>query len=257
MKYGQWLARPEGKYPQLEGLDSVAARSRLESVEVPPLLGRWLPPEAVEGLLGAYGIPVLESRFATSADQAVLAANELGYPVALKLVSETITHKTDVGGVYLDLKESDAVALAFEAVSAALEKAGKLEEMSGVMLQRMAPEGIETFVGITQDPSYGTLLGFGIGGINVEIWKDVVFRVNPITDVDAADMVEGIRGVKLLHGVRGRKPADREALADALLRVGRMVQDLPEILEMDINPLVALEPGRGVVAVDARIRVKG
>jgi len=137
-----------------------------------------------------------------------------------------------------------------------LEALGREGEMEGLVVQEMVPAGVETFVGVTQDPSFGPLLGFGLGGINVELWRDVVFRIHPVTSVDAWEMLGEIRGVKLLDGFRGTPPADRAALADALLRVSRMVGDLPEIRELDVNPLVALPPGQGVVALDARIRVR-
>ncbi len=127
--------------------------------------------------------------------------------------------------------------------------------MEGVLVQQMAPRGVEIFVGMTCDPSLGPLIAFGIGGTNVEVWRDVVFRVAPLTTTDAAEMLDEIRGRKLLDGFRGSPAADRAAIVDVLLRVSRLALEAPEIVEIDINPLVAFEPERGVLAVDARIRI--
>jgi acetate---CoA ligase (ADP-forming) len=176
--------------------------------------------------------------------------------VALKLASESITHKTEVGGVVLGLSSAEEVFEAFTTIRHNLARLGREKEMAGALVQEMAPRGVETFVGVTQAPGYGSLIAFGIGGVAVEIWKDVAFRVAPITDTDARNMLGQIRGGRLLDGFRGGPVADRAALTDILLRVSQMVHDLPEIQEMDINPLVALEPGRGAIAVDARIRVQ-
>jgi acyl-CoA synthetase (NDP forming) len=127
--------------------------------------------------------------------------------------------------------------------------------MEGAVVQEMVVDGVETYVGMTQAPGFGALIGFGIGGINIELWRDVVFRVHPLTDLDAREMLEQIRGRRLLEGFRGSPPADKEALVDAILRIDRMVGDNAEIQELDVNPLAALRPGAGVVAIDARIRI--
>ena len=177
--------------------------------------------------------------------------------MAVKLTSESVVHKTDVGGVVLGLEDEAAVRDAFTGIQERLTEHGRQAAMAGVLVQEMVPGGVETFVGVTQDPKFGPLIGFGIGGVNVELWKDVVFRVHPITDVDARQMIEEIRGIPLLDGFRGAPPADREALVETLQRVSRMVADLHEIRELDINPFVVAPPGRGGVAVDARIRVAG
>jgi acyl-CoA synthetase (NDP forming) len=184
----------------------------------------------------------------------VSAALAIGFPVAVKLASPTITHKTDVGGVHLNLHSEQDVRAAFAAIGARLQELGRRNEMAGVIVQEIVT-GVETFVGVTQDPAFGPLMGFGIGGVNVEVWRDVSFRVHPITDRDAAEMIDQIRGVKLLDGFRGSPPADRAAIAETLLRVSCLINDFPAIAELDINPLMARAPGLGVVAVDARIRV--
>jgi acetate---CoA ligase (ADP-forming) len=253
VRYGRWLAAPPGRIPELSGMDPDSARSTVRAAAP----GRWLAADDVRRVLSAYRIRTPKEEVAPDAATAAAAAARIGFPVALKLASETITHKTEVGGVALALANAEAVYEAFNAIRQNLVRAGREREMAGALVQEMVPRGIETFVGVTQAPGYGSLIGFGIGGVAVEVWKDVAFRVAPITDTDAGSMLDQIRGAKLLDGFRGSPKADREALVETLLLVSRMVQDLPEIVEMDINPLVALPPGRGVVAVDARIRVRG
>ncbi|MBI4869823.1 MAG: acetate--CoA ligase family protein [Candidatus Wallbacteria bacterium] len=255
VRYGQWLARPEGTVPELANIAPDRARKAIAFGPGAERQERWLRPDEVRELLAAYGIQAPRTLFASSEQGAVDAARQIGFPVALKLVSDTLTHKSDVGGVVLGLEDADSVGEAYRAIGERLSRRGLQDQMDGVMVQEMVRGGVEAFVGVTQDPLYGPLIGFGIGGVNVEVWKDVVFRVHPLTDRDAREMLEQIRGVKLLDGYRGAAPADREALADALLRVSRMVGDLPEIRELDINPLIARRPGKGVIAVDARIRV--
>jgi acetyl coenzyme A synthetase (ADP forming)-like protein len=253
VRYGRWLAAPPGRIPELTGLDAGAARAALGSGPE----GRWLTAEEVRRVLCAYRIRTPKEEVASDAASAAAAAARIGFPVAVKLASATITHKTEVGGVVLGLSNAEAVFEAFTAIRQNLARTSREKEMDGALVQEMVPRGVETFVGVTHAPGYGPLLGFGTGGVAVEVWKDVAFRVAPITDADAASMLDQIRGAKLLDGFRGGPRADRKALVDTLLSVSRMVQDLPEIAEMDINPLVALEPGRGAVAVDARIRVRG
>jgi acyl-CoA synthetase (NDP forming) len=251
VRYGCWLARPAGRTPELARLSPDRARAVVGRGP-----GRWLDAAEVHEVLSAYGIATPKAELAVDAQAAVAAAERIGFPVALKLASPTITHKTEVGGVVLGLASAAAVREAFSAIRGRLAAIGREGEMEGVVVQEMASRGVETFVGMTQDPSFGPLIGFGIGGVNVEIWRDIVFRVHPLTDVDAREMTEQIRAVKLLEGFRNQPPADRDAIVDTLLRVSRMVGDLPQIREMDVNPLLVREPGRGVVAVDARIRVE-
>jgi acyl-CoA synthetase (NDP forming) len=203
-----------------------------------------------------YGIRTPPAAVAGSPEEAAEAAEYIGFPVAVKLISDTVVHKSDVGGVVTGLEDPDAVREAFQAIRGRLDELGRSSEMAGVQVQPMI-QGVELFVGSSRDPKFGPLISFGIGGVNVELWRDVVFRVHPITATDARDMLDDIRGALLLDGFRGSPPADREALVDTLLRLSRMVGDLPEILEIDMNPLIALPPGEGVMAVDVRIRVSG
>ncbi len=249
-RYGDWLQRPAGTVPTLAGIDPARARAAIAHRE------GWLPPSAVREVLAAYGVRTPKSATARTAKEAAAQAAAMGFPVAVKLDSQTITHKSDVGGVILNIEGADAAGAAFDAIHDRLARLGKAAAMSGVVVQEMVPPGVQTLVGLSRTPAFGALIGFGIGGVEVEVWKDIVFRVAPITDLDASDMLAHIRGAKLLDGYRGSPAADREALVDTLLRVSRMATDLPEIMEMDINPLLALAPGRGAVAVDARLRVQ-
>jgi acyl-CoA synthetase (NDP forming) len=202
-------------------------------------------------VLTAYGIRTPGEGFAATAAEAASVARSLGFPVAIKLASDTITHKSDVGGVVLGLGSEAVVAEAFAAIEARLGE--RRPEMRGVLVQEMVKPGVETFVGATWDPQFGHLLGFGIGGVNVELWKDVVFRVAPLRDTEAREMIDGVRARALLEGFRGGPHVDKSAIQNVILRVSRLVQDFPDVLEIDLNPVIASE--NGVVAVDARIRV--
>ncbi len=254
VRYGAWRARPEGEPPRIE-VDAKGARAVIEEALAAGEEGRWLRADEVRKVLGAYGLRVARTAFARTAEEAGQAAVDIGGRVAVKLASDTITHKSDVGGVRLGLRGPEETRRAFEAIADALERRGQRAEMAGVVVQEMVVGGLETFAGVIQDPAFGPLVGFGIGGVHVEVWRDVVFRVHPLTTADAHDMLGQIRGARLLDGLRGAPPADRAALADALLRLDRLVADHPEVREVDINPLVAFAPGNGVVVVDARIRV--
>ena len=254
VRYGQWLARAEEEPPTPAGDVAERVRAAIRPRDSIDENGAWLDPEEVNHVLMAYGIEIPPSALAESPEEAAEAAEYVGYPVVVKLASDTITHKSDVGGVVANLEDADAVRRAFDAVCSGLAAIGRESEMAGVLVQPLV-EGVELFVGSSNDPAFGPLIAFGVGGINVELWRDVVFRVHPITPADARDMLEEIRGAKLLDGFRGSPPADRQAVVDVLLRLNQMVGDLPEILEIDINPLMALPPGRGAIAVDARIRI--
>jgi acyl-CoA synthetase (NDP forming) len=176
--------------------------------------------------------------------------------VAVKLASQRLTHKTEIGGVRLGLTNEAAVQGAFEEIRSRLARDNNLDAMEGVLVQTMIEGGTEVLVGMTHDPLFGPLVAFGLGGIHVEILGDVCFRVTPLTDHDAAEMVRGIRGYRLFQGYRGHPPADVAALEELLLRVSRLVEEVPEINELDLNPVFVLPPGQGCRIVDARIGVK-
>jgi len=257
VKYGRWLQEPDGVYPVFEDVDRDAAKAIVQGAyDRAGADGAWLTPDEVNALLAAWRIPTPPVSFARTADEAAAAAETLGFPVAVKLASDTITHKSDVGGVRLDVRDAREVREAFAAIEAKLAERGQRGEMSGVTVQPMIREGIETIVGMTRDPSFGPLMLFGLGGVQVELLKDVYFRVHPLADIDAHQMVHGIRGVKLLQGYRGAPPGDVAKLEEILLRVSQLVGECRNIAEIDLNPLKVLPPGRGCVVLDARVLVK-
>jgi acyl-CoA synthetase (NDP forming) len=214
-----------------------------------------LSAEASRQVLSAFSLPLLPSGICTTEDEAAMTALGMQFPVAVKLSSRTIVHKTEVSGVYLNLTTEAEVRRAFVEIRQRLSSAGKVAEMEGVLVQPMVSGGVELMVGVTQDPLFGPLIGFGLGGIHVEVLKDICFRITPITDRDAADMVRSIKGYRLLQGYRGHPAADIAAIENLLLRIARLVEEVPQIAELDLNPVMALEPGRGCQIVDARIRV--
>jgi acyl-CoA synthetase (NDP forming) len=193
---------------------------------------------------------------ARTAEEAAALARRLGFPVAVKLASHRVVHKTEVGAVRLGLNDETAVRQAFKEIRSILPWDKNLDPQDGVLVQPMVSGGTEVMVGVTHDPLFGPLVAFGLGGIHIEILGDVCFRVTPLTDRDAGEMVRGIRGYRLFQGYRGHPPADVSALEDVLLRVSRLVEEVPEISELDLNPIFALPPGQGCRIVDARIGVK-
>jgi len=248
-RYRKWRERPEGtvqRFPadsaRVAGIVAGAAAQGREKLT---------EDEALE-VLAAYGIPTVPWRRVASEDEAAAAAHEIGCPVVLKIVSRTIVHKSDVGGVVVGLDSERAVREGYRRMLQRVrERAGVAPD--AVLVQQMHVGGRETIVGSTRDPRAGPLIMFGLGGLAVEVLKDVVFRVQPLTDVDAREMVRAIRGFPLLEGVRGEPAVDLVALEEVLQRVSQLVGEQEQILELDINPLVAL-PDR-VAALDARFRV--
>lgn len=206
-------------------------------------------------MLEDAGVPVSPARLATTKDAAVAAANELGYPIVLKIVSPQITHKSDVGGVALGLASAEDVAAAYDRIVASAKQHVPNATIDGVAVQRMERAGIEVIVGMTKDPQFGPVMMFGLGGVLVEVLKDVAFRVVPINDRDARQMVEEIKGYPILQGYRGQEAADLAKLHDLLLRVSAFVEQHPEVAELDLNPVFAYRDG--AIAVDARIVIEG
>ena len=212
-----------------------------------------LDAHAGEALLAAYGLPTPATRLALTAQEAAAMAAAIGFPVALKLISPDLLHKTDVGGVLLDVRDADAARAGFEAIMARARAAQPHARLRGVLIQQMLRGGQEVIIGVQRDPTFGPLVMFGLGGILVEVLADVSFRLAPLARQDAEEMIAEVRSARLLDGVRGQPPADRAALVDALLRVSQLAVDHPQISELDINPLLVMPAGHGVVAVDARV----
>lgn len=207
-------------------------------------------------LLKAYGFNTLPTHLAETADQAVQIAGEIGYPVVMKIVSPQIVHKSDAGGVKVGLSSDQAVAEAFETIVANAGQFDPGAEITGVLVQKMAPRGVETILGINRYPVFGPLLMFGLGGVFVEIFKDVIFRLAPVNRNSARRMVRSIQGYKLLQGYRGSPPADVRSLEEALVKLSDMVTQHPDIMELDINPLLVHEAGSGFTVADCRIVLK-
>jgi acetyl coenzyme A synthetase (ADP forming)-like protein len=253
--YAHWRSQPLGVIPDFDDMDLKTAREICRAALRERGAG-WLSTEETRMVLNALRLPLAQGGVAKSPKEALGLARDIGFPVAVKLASHRIVHKTEIGCVRLNLTSEDAVRKAFEEIRKRLAKEGNLEAMEGVLVQSMIPRGVEVMVGVTQDPLFGPLIAFGLGGIHVEILGDVRFRVTPLTDRDAGEMVQEIRGYRLLQGYRGQGPADVEAIQEVLLRISRLVEEAAEITELDLNPIFALPPGEGCRIVDARIRVE-
>lgn len=206
-------------------------------------------------LLTAYGVPQPRAALARTAAEAARLAAEIGFPVALKVVSPDIFHKSEVGGVALNLADEGAVAEAFEALLARVRSRQPDARLEGALVAQMAPPGQELIVGMRRDQQFGPLIMFGLGGVYVELFRDVAFRVAPFSRAEARRMVAETRAGQLLAGLRGRPPADVDAVVEVIVRVAQMALDHPQIEEIDINPLIAYPAGQGVLAVDARMVV--
>jgi acyl-CoA synthetase (NDP forming) len=256
-EYGEWLRKPKGVIPRIRGIKHDKARGIVEhamtrSAERP----LWLSPQEIDGLLRCYGIRLARTIASKTAAEAAAAASKVGFPVAVKLDSPTITHKTDVGGVTLNLKSEKEVAKAFNAIRARLSKMGREKEMDGVIVQRMVAGGVEAIVGVTLDPLFGPLIMFGLGGIYAEMIKDVAVKLHPLTDMDAKELVSSIKMKKLFEGFRGAPPADTASIEDLLLRLSAMIEDNPQIAELDFNPVEVMPRGEGYWVVDARVMLR-
>jgi acetyltransferase len=207
-------------------------------------------------ILTAYGIRVPKSKLCPSAEEAVAFASEIGYPVVMKIASPDILHKTDVGGVRIGLENSTDVRDAFDLMVYRAQKYQPNAQIWGCLVQEQVHGGKEVITGMNRDPQFGPLVMFGLGGIYVEVLKDVAFRIAPFDRKEAMAMIREIRSFGLLRGVRGEPPADLDAAVEMLLRLSQLVTDFPEIVEMDINPLMVFEKGRGAMGVDMRLVLK-
>ena len=243
--YGEYAKRP-----QTEVVNRKPTRkTRLQADD----LSGWLGPTALSDLLLEYGIPTPPSAYVSNAATAAHEAHKLGHPVVLKLIAPNSTHKSDIGGVLLDRRQEDEVVEGFNSLLAKAREAGLDPSACEVLVQPYIPDGIEAVVGVSRDPMVGRLLMFGLGGIHVELIRDVVFRLHPLTREEISEMIWGVRASELLRGYRGHPPADVTALEGLLLKVNQMVADHPELSEMDLNPIKVMP--RGCWVVDARVRV--
>ncbi|MGD2142161.1 MAG: acetate--CoA ligase family protein [Candidatus Bathyarchaeota archaeon] len=202
-------------------------------------------------LCALYGLPVTRITVEKNEDAAVEAAKNMGFPVVLKIVSPQVLHKSDAGGVLLDIKDEEGVRKGYKEIIENIKTHSPEAEITGILIQKMAPWGTEVIIGATKDPTFGPTIMFGLGGIFVEILKDVSFRLVPITRLDAEEMVREIKAYKILEGARGKPPADEGAIVDILLMTSKMLVECPEIKELDMNPVLVYEKGAKIV--DARI----
>lgn len=209
-----------------------------------------LEPEAKRVCI-EYGIPVTDFKVAKSREEAVRFASKIGYPVVLKIVSPDVIHKSDVGGVIVNLKDANDVQNAYKQIANNVKKHKPDAKMVGMLVQEMAPQSTEIIVGATKDPQFGPTLMFGLGGIFVEILKDVTFRIAPVTEDEAREMITAVKAYPLLRGYRNTPPADIEAIVEILLNTSRLVMEHQEIKELDLNPIMVYE--KGAKTVDARI----
>jgi len=202
-------------------------------------------------LLKEAGVDVIETRMATTREKAVAISQKLGFPVVLKIISTDVIHKSDAGGVKLGLKTAVQVCKAYDDIMKSIKKAFPDARIEGVSVQKMAKPGVEVIIGMSKDAQFGPVLMFGLGGIFVEILKDISFRIVPLMKRDAKEMIREIKGLPLLQGYRGSEPVDMENLENILLKISAFVEKTPEIKEMDLNPFFAYKDG--AVAVDARV----
>jgi len=250
-RFAEWTRQPPPSYKRYEV--NAAAVTELLDAELAAGRSTMVELKALE-LLRHYGLPIVPYALATSAEQAAGAAAEIGFPVVLKIVGPKILHKTEVGGVKLNLKDAGEVCAAYDQVLACVrDKLGPTVEIWGVLVEKMLGKGKEVILGMSRDPRLGPLLMFGLGGIYTEALKDVSFRLAPLPENAALEMIMDIRSHKLLRGFRGEPPADVPAIADCLLRLSQLVTDHPRIKELDMNPVVVYSAGQGAVVADARL----
>jgi len=245
-RYAAWRRTSPGSRPALADIYPAKARSIVDSAVGSG--GGWQPLTVTSELLACYGIPVVPSIVADSLDAAIQAATRLGFPVALKAADPTIVHKSDLGLVRLSLGDVFALTHAYEAIAAALRRPDP-----SVVVQPMRRGGVEMVAGIVHDPLFGSLVMAGAGGVHTDLLADRAFQLLPVTDTDAAAMWRRLRSAPLLEGYRGTPPADTAALSDVLARLGRLAEDLPEVAELDLNPLLVFP--HGIAAVDAKLRL--
>ena len=249
-KYHAWWTRPKAPIRVFDvdraAVQAVIERERREGTVI-------LSDTAARALLSAYGIRFPKGRVVRNVDQAVEAADQIGYPVVLKVVSPDLSHKTDVGGVALGIRDPASLRAAWATMQRSLEAKAHDARIEGFEVETEIQEGKEVLVGVQRDPHFGPILAFGLGGIYVEVLRDVTFRLAPIRPLSALHMVQSVRAFPLLRGVRGEPPSDIDGLTEAIERVSQLAMEVPDVLELDINPLIVLPDHDGVIAADARV----
>jgi acetyl coenzyme A synthetase (ADP forming)-like protein len=249
-RYGKWRKAPAGTVPELKGIDRESARALMARAE-----SGWLPAPILADLLRAYGIHPNPIKIATNRGEAAVMAKQVGFPAVFKVLSPDVVHKSDVGGVRLNIQTEEEAARTFDQLSRTLREAEPKARFQGVTVERMVMGGVETIIGMTRDPSFGPVVLFGLGGITVELLRDVSLRVAPLTDTDAQEMLREIRGYPLLDGYRGSSPVNQAMLRDVLHRISALALDFPEIQELDLNPVLAFPGDQPAVVLDARLKL--
>ena len=250
-KYQDWLAEERAKPFQFSKIDRQAADNDLEKSNS-AVLGE----AETRPILASYGLNLVPGQFGADVDSAVEIANELGYPVVVKVVSPQVLHKSDLGGIALDLQSDQDVRVAISVMKDSLQKAAPEAEIKGYLVEKMAPRGLEVIVGMRRDPTFGPLMMFGLGGIYVELFKDVGFGVAPLSPVQARDMILSTKAGRLLQGYRGGAVYDLDAVVEAIGRLSQLALDFPDISEVEINPLLVFPEGEGTMVLDARMILK-
>ncbi len=248
-----WQNRPEGKIPSYN-----VNKARAEEIMKQSLKegrAQLTTRESID-VLDAYGIRVCKSGFAVNVDEAISIGNSIGYPVVMKMTSKTTSHKTDVGGVRVNIQSAEQLRDEYNDLIQKLTEKGLIDGLEGVIIQEMVKGNREMVAGIATDPQYGPMMMFGLGGVFIEVMKDVTFRIAPLTDIDASEMIKSVKAYKLLEGARGTTPAQMEQIQETLLRLSQLVSDYPFIDELDINPLLISEKTGEGIAVDGRIKVR-
>ena len=247
-----WIEKPLGSCPKFDVNYERAREIILQSASQ----GReQLTTRESIDVLDAYGIRVCRSGFARNEEEAVSVAEQVGYPVVMKMTSKTTSHKTDVGGVRVNIQNADQLRAEYGDLIEKLKQKDLLDGLEGVIIQEMVKGSREMVCGVATDPQYGPMVMFGLGGVFIEVMKDVTFRMAPLTDIDADEMIRGVKAYQLLQGARGTTPAQIDQLRECLLRISQLVQDFPSITELDINPLIISEKNGEGIAVDGRIKV--
>lgn len=248
-----WMSRPEGKVPCYD-----VDRNKAEQIMKSALMDGRAQLTTLESidLLAAYGIRACKYGLAKNEEEVVELGNSIGYPVVMKMTSKTTSHKTDVGGVRVNIQSEEQLRAEYKDLIAKLTEKGLIDGLEGVIIQEMVKGNREMVCGIATDPQYGPMMMFGLGGVFIETMKDVTFRIAPLTDVDAEEMIKSVKAYGLLKGARGTKPAQMEQIQETLLRLSQLVNDYKFIDELDINPLLISEKTGEGIAVDGRIKVR-
>lgn len=249
----KWMERPEGKMPVYD-VDKAKAEKIIKAA-VADGRAQLTTLESID-VLDAYGIRACKYGLATNEEEVVNLGNSIGYPVVMKMTSKTTSHKTDVGGVRVNIQSEEQLRAEYQDLIAKLTEKGLIDGLEGVIIQEMVKGNREMVCGIATDPQYGPMMMFGLGGVFIETMKDVTFRIAPLTDVDADEMIKSVKAYELLKGARGTKPADMAQIQETLLRLSQMVNDFKFIDELDINPLLISEKTGEGIAVDGRIKVR-